>query len=599
MKKILQLLSDYINNLKTKNKLLVIYFITGIIPILVLGSISIYSSNTKMLRFEKSQLFAENNRARNIIYNLTYLSSNISNVICSDSDLISLITDYYVSDNEVYRAYRSYSFLDTFKDNYTEIANITLYVNNPTMISSGKFQRITPEIEKNAWYQDARSSSGEVIWEYTSSGNSYTSIQMVRYISTPNDDNDAVLVIGINNNYLRSMFEGNRFKTLISLNNQKIVYSGFVPEIGTPFPFKPLDNHWKGEMYTTSYKDSKVLAYNSSLNALYSNDQFQIITISNNLKEIQNTIFVFVFILLIAILLPLLLIYHFTNLYSRRVNTVREEMHKVAQGNFNITQSLSGTDELGELFNDMNSTILSIQALNEEIFKEKLMKKELENQQQRIQFELFSSQINPHFLFNTLESIRMQAAINGQEELTLIIMELGKLLRFSLEHKNKLVPLSHELEYLQAYFEIQHFRFQDKINYDIHISPRIALDKIYVLPLILQPIVENAFTHGFSTKKVGGLIDITVLTRNKNLYITINDNGVGMSAEKLTELTASLNSDVLAPSNRIGIHNVHNRIRLFYGEQYGLRIYSKLSAGTTVTIKLPLREDFSDESIIY
>ncbi len=599
MKKLLQQLTDFINNLKTKNKLLSIYLITGIIPIIIIGSISIGSTNSKMLQFEKSQLSAENNRARNIIYNTTYLFSNISNIICSDSVLLSLITTDYMSENDVYKAYRNYTLLDTFKTNYTEISNITLYINNPTMISSGKFQLITPDIKKTAWYKAALSSSGEVIWEYSSSSNSYTSVQLVRYISNPYDDNYAVLVIGISNNYLRSLFEGNRFQTIISLNNQEIVYSGNAQEIGTPYPFKPSNNLQKGEVYSTTYKDTKVLAYASSTKARYSNDKFQIITISNNLHEIRNAILLFVFILMISIVFPLILIYYFTNLYSRRVNTVREEMHKIAQGNFNITHSLSGTDELGELFKDMNSTILSIQALNEEIFNEKLMKKELENQQQKIQFELFSSQINPHFLFNTLESIRMQAAINGQEELTFIIMELGKLLRFSLEHKNKLVPLAHELEYLRAYFEIQHFRFQDKINYDIHISPKLDISKTYVLPLILQPIVENAFTHGFSTKKVGGLIDITILTRDKNLIITIHDNGVGMTIENLTKLNDSLNNDVLSPSNSIGIRNVYNRIRLFYGEPYGLYITSELSVGTTVTIKLPIREDYSDESIIY
>jgi two-component system sensor histidine kinase YesM len=489
--------------------------------------------------------------------------------------------------------------MDTFKSNYTEISNITLYVNNPSLISSGKFQHITPEIEETSWYQAAINSSGEVIWVYSTSENSYTNIQLVRYISTPFSNNDAVLVIGISNNYLRSMFANIRLHTIISLNNSEVVYSDYAHEIGTALPFKLSDDLWNGDVYSTSYNGSGVLAYDSSLNALYSNDKFQIITISENLKEVRKTILIFVFILLIAILFPLFLIIFFTDLYSRRVNTVREEMHKVAQGDLNITHSITGTDELGELFNDMNSTIAAIQALNEEIFNEKLMKKDLENQQQKIQFELLSNQINPHFLFNTLESIRMQAAINGQTELTIIIMELGKLLRFSLEHKDKLVPLSHEIEYLHAYFEIQHFRFKDRINYELHISPKLDLNKILVLPLILQPIVENAFTHGLSSKKDGGYIDINILTRENNLLITIHDNGVGMTTQKFNELNQKLNQEAYSLSNSIGICNVHNRIRLFYGVQYGISLFSELTVGTTVTIKLPFGEDNSDESIIY
>lgn len=599
MVKLIQKLFENMNNLKTKSKLLAIYFITGILPIMILGSVSIYSTNKNMLQFEKSQLSAENNRVRNIMFNLTYLTSNISHIISTDPDLLNILTTQFMSEGDVYTAYRGYSLLDTFKSNYTEISSITVYYSNLTLINNGRFKLITDDIKQSSWYKAAIQSSGEVIWTDNALMDGYNTIYMARKINIPQNSGHAVLLIGISNNYLGSMFEGNRFHSLIDLDNRKTVYSKNLTEINKPLPLKNISALPPNEVNHTMYKNQKILTYISSLNALYSNNVFHIVTISYNLSEVRQTILIFIFILFISVLLPLALIIRFSNSYSKRVNIVREEMHKVARGDLNITHSIIGTDELGELFCDMNYTIHSIQQLNEEIFQEKLSKKELENEQQKIRFELLASQINPHFLFNTLESIRMQAAIDGQEKLTEIIMELGKLLRFSLENKNELVTLSHELAYLKSYFEIQHFRFQDKINYDIHISPKLNITKIKVLPLILQPIVENAFTHGFSTKKIGGHIEVNILSRDNNLIIIIKDNGVGIAKDKLEAIMYSLTHETNNTSDAIGIRNVHNRICLFYGEQYGISFSSELSVGTTVTIKIPFREEFTDESIIY
>ena len=249
--------------------------------------------------------------------------------------------------------------------------------------------------------------------------------------------------------------------------------------------------------------------------------------------------------------------------------------------------SFEGKDELGELFLEMRATILSITNLQDKVYQKELEAKKLENAQQQIQFELLSAQINPHFLFNTLESIRMQATLEGNEELSRIILQLGKMLRFSLESKNNPIPLQQEVAYLEAYFDIQKFRFEDKIKCEIHIQPGLDTKELLVLPLLLQPMVENAFRHGFAGKKRGGEIGVNILQRDGDLIMAVIDNGKGMTAERLEEIRKSM-KEKQKQSGSIGLRNVNDRISMYYGEKYGVEISSAPGEGTTVVIRIPV-----------
>lgn len=600
--KTLSKITSNLNNMKIRKKLLVVYLLVGFIPTLFLGAFLLYTTHHNLLEQQKILVQAENKRVHNIIFDITYLCMNISKSVQSDSALDNLIARNFQTDEEVYDAYRNITTLDSFASNYTEISSIKLYVNNKTLITNDKIVVIDKDIENTSWYQQAVNSSGEVIWMYNSNmDNKYSYLYLVRMIKVPKSDNFAILVIGISNNYFSSVIESKKTSTLIVLNNKTIIFSDNAKEIGNSLFIKTLENNnWKEPAYITSYKGNDVLVYCSSMRGIYSNDTFQAVTITNALPSIRKTVFLIFCIILISLLIPLLMVVVFSNSYSRRVLIVREEMHKISQGNLNILDNFAGKDELGELFQDMKFTIESIQNLNKEIYKEKITKKNLENYQQKMQFELLVSQINPHFLFNTLESIRMHAALNGQNDLTFIIGELGRLMRYTLETKNKMVSIESELDYIKAYLEIQHFRFGDKIKYQIHISPKINTKTDKIMPLLLQPIVENAMIHGFKKKKENGMIDINVMRREQELHISVQDNGMGMSAQKLNEVFQHIHcSHEEQTENSIGIRNVQQRIKFYYGDTYGLSISSTEKIGTIVTIILPLERENNNESIIY
>ena len=215
-----------------------------------------------------------------------------------------------------------------------------------------------------------------------------------------------------------------------------------------------------------------------------------------------------------------------------------------------------------------------------------------------MQFEMLASQINPHFLYNTLETIRMKALCSGEVELAQVVKMLSKLLRRNLEVSERSVTIASEIEMMKAYLAIQKFRFGERIAYEIECET--GVEKYQILPLLLQPIIENAFIHGLERKPGVGCITCRLFTENHQLKIVVKDDGLGMEKERLEKLVASLeNSKSTEKVSRVGLRNIYERIKIYYGEAYGITIVSERDKGTKVTVTLPIVGEEEDENINY
>ena len=591
MKKFLHAITKKLNNIYLKKKLFLFYTFCAILPVTILGIFLITDTKEKMMDLTDSQITAANQANRNMLMSVTSLTTSIANIIASDESLQALIATEYSTTNDVYTAYRNFSLLEEFSNNHAEITDLRLYISNPSLVSSGKYYALTPEVESTVWYQELSGHPAETSWIYTDSFSSAANLYLLRKITLPDSRNFAVLVIGVSNNYLSSMNHNSRQVTYLTLNDNIVFYSTDKEAVGHPLMLTMLSDLTD---YTTSnylLNGNKVFGQESTLKVFSSSETFHILTISKDNRQMMQTLLIISLIILIVALIPLLVFTFFSNTYTKRLLAVREQMHRIAQGNLSIGGEFIGNDELGELFRDMKTTITGIQELHLRILTEQKEKDQLALRQQQIQFELLASQINPHFLFNTLETIRMHALLSNQTELNNIILKLGQTLRYALDAPASSTTLAKALEYLESYLEIQHFRFQDKLNYSIQIHPNLEPKNCSILPFLLQPIVENSVTHGFSTKKKGGKISISAFLRNKELIITISDNGCGILPEKLAEMNETLSAYRETVSTaHIGIHNVNNRIKLHYGETYGLSFESRPGQGTTATIKIPYKE---------
>ena len=258
-------------------------------------------------------------------------------------------------------------------------------------------------------------------------------------------------------------------------------------------------------------------------------------------------------------------------------------MQQVQNGNFDIRNDYHSKDEVGILSDNFNAMIENTNELIQTIYQKELLKQEAE-----LRFLKF--QINPHFLYNTLETINWISRIHGVPEAGKIAKALGDLMREGLRDDD-FVPIKDEIRNIENYLLIQQYRYGEKIKVTINIDPNIT--EVRTPKFILQPIIENALVHGLDSKIDGGNIRIFGGYDGEDILLTVEDDGVGMPEEVRRNL---LNENLRKANDNgkhthIGILNVHKRIRLYFGSNYGLSIHSEEGVGTVVTIRIPSSND--------
>lgn len=267
---------------------------------------------------------------------------------------------------------------------------------------------------------------------------------------------------------------------------------------------------------------------------------------------------------------------------STPIKNLGRVMKKVESGNLDERFVVHSKDEIGDLGKGFNTMIGEIKKLIQAVKHEEKLKKEAE-------ITALQLQINPHFIYNTLETINSLARKKREPEISRLIVLLGRLLRSSISSFEEKIPIKQEINYIVSYLEIQKVRMREPLNYSISIDP--ILDEYLSVKWILQPIVENAIIHGIDPLKSSGNIEIIGENRGSTILFTIKDNGVGMDSFMLQQIRHQLkfSSENLAKyKNKIGLYNVQTRIHSHYGSSFGITIDSEVNMGTTVTISIPM-----------
>jgi two-component system sensor histidine kinase YesM len=213
----------------------------------------------------------------------------------------------------------------------------------------------------------------------------------------------------------------------------------------------------------------------------------------------------------------------------------------------------------------------------------------LELAQKDIKLKMMASQINPHFLFNALESIRMKAHLNGEAEIATTVRLLGRLMRRNLEIGSGKTTVLQELDMVRSYLQIQQFRFGNRLIYEVNLEE--SATDMSIPPLIIQPLVENAVIHGLENKEEPVTVKVDITIEQRELKIKVEDDGIGMEAGQLTRLLDRIRGADEPEGSSIGLRNVHQRLTLMYGERNGLHIESALQVGTTVYFSIPREEE--------
>jgi two-component system, sensor histidine kinase YesM len=293
----------------------------------------------------------------------------------------------------------------------------------------------------------------------------------------------------------------------------------------------------------------------------------------------------------LSIIFAITLHFFISNRLTRPVQLLKNKMQLAASGYLEAKVTPEGRDEIADLGSSFNIMLAKIRSLLDRSIKEQEEKKKSE-------LRTLQAQINPHFLYNTLDSIVWMAEAGKNDQVIQLVKSLSRLFRISLSKGRDWITVEKEIEHVHSYLVIQQMRYRDILEYEIDVDPKLLTHPI--LKMTLQPIVENALYHGVKNKRGKGLIQIQAYAvDSQDMVFLIKDNGIGMSEEKLTALRKDLEQHTLPEetgnevSGGFGLHNVHQRIRLYYGERYGVQVDSAAREGTTVTIRIPIRGGYS------
>lgn len=294
-------------------------------------------------------------------------------------------------------------------------------------------------------------------------------------------------------------------------------------------------------------------------------------------RGVRNTILtISLACIFIAILVPSIFIIRF----ARRTNEIIRFTREVKEGDLTVRIQDPSEDELGQIASSFNDMLDELNLYIDRVYKAEIKQKHTE-------LAALQARINPHFLYNTLEVIRMRAISQGAQDVGEMIYSLSALFRTFVQQKS-IYLLRDELEACRLYLELFRIRYKDKFSYEIECD--LVLGGKQVLQMSLQPIIENYIVHGLRTDRTDNRIHIRALPGEKGIYVRIEDNGHGISSERLEEIRLAIAPE--APEGEsFGLRSVNERLKLLYGDEYGIELESQLNEGTIVNIWLPDLED--------
>ena len=560
-------------------KLFFSYFLIICLILVIFSSASSYyssKSETKQALYTAKNMLLQTTEF--LGYKVTSIK-NIINVISADETIQTLIAS---SDEFNRESQNNWIILSTTAKSIMYNANTSKDIHNIRLFAldgsisfenSKEFGQLTEE-EKERWYE--RSSEKENIsslWLPASFFSSSDKLGAITYVKKIPDSKNLNQYLGT----LTATINNSAFKDVIAqaattLGTSVLLYNSYGEK---------LMYHGKEDFFTAADSELQQIKFNGKnhfigIQPISGCDwTLAILTPSSDIlratRRYQQQTIILV-ILLIVLLIPVL--YRTSKQLSSRIYVLKEYISRAVSSNFEIEPLCNGTDEIGVLTDSFNDMVRQISGLLKEQYKLGYEIKDLE-------FQVLQSQINPHFLYNTLDMIYWLGIDNEAPDVAEAAKELGRFYMLSLGHGETIVSLKNELDHVAAYVNVQNMRFEDHFKLTIDVPEELYDYKI--IKIILQPLVENAILHGIREKSSeSGEITIRAGLEDGVITISIEDDGIGIPEEKLgTLLTRG------EKNSGYGVWNIHERIQLSYGTQYGLRYTSRPYIGTTVFITFP------------
>lgn len=580
-------LLELINNKRIRTKMIYVYIFCVMAPVIVTNFV-IISNIIRVANKEQKENI--NNMAETIA---NTIESAIDSVVYVSVDLYTSksITNFldrqYESPEQYIKEYR------TVFDNYVFyasskhlISSLTFYSDNETMINGGRYYRMN-EIRNTDWYQEFVASNQEV-FVHTYFNDVFYESQRKRLVSVIRKLNylgsrtkEKIVKLDLNYDQVNASVKGASYNADVYVcYEQRVIFSNddtvtkertefykmeYIPKSGVQVHKTVTIYGGTWEIYVTGYK-------------------------TNYYAQIRQNFGLIVTLFLADALIPAFVISVFSDSITKRVLLLGTYLNQVKDESFHQIPNCESKDEIGELLENYNLMAMRMEELIESEFKSKLKQQELHLARQQAELLALYSQINPHFMFNVLESIRMRSVLKEETETSMMIASLAKLMRRTASWTEDYITLRQELTFAEEYLKLQQYRFGEEFRYKFSIQEECFERKIPSLSLVT--FVENACVHGLNRAGHGGSIFIYAYLEEEAFCMEVEDTGVGMEEEQAKCMEQMLNQatiDDLQKSESLGMINTMIRLKKYCSEDTKISIESEIEGGTCITITIPRR----------
>ncbi|MCR5803688.1 MAG: histidine kinase [Clostridia bacterium] len=578
--------SSILNSMNLNTKFMVIYVVCIIFPLILTDGFilrALYNeetSNARHVREAEAQAVYDS-----VIYSAWNYDFAFASAIDRNKGINRFLDKSYASPYDFYSAYRE-NVSDSFFESFSGLRSdrVVIFADNPTILNGGKFRPLS-SAQNEEWYKRFIAlDTDEATLVFYDRTERFLDQKKFMYIKRMTENKSSIeKIITITNNYSSMMNSLDGIPTS-SGDAIYVVTNKYIP----------ISNQGDNIIYT-DIKERIERGRNMTVKECKLNStEFKIYVFSDEVMVLSvirnNSRFLFPLILL-TLILPLLVMKLIENSILRRINQLQDAFVGNRSQTFRTIEDIDGNDEIASLMINYNNMVRLNNELTNTIYKEKL--KDQQNHIARKNAELLAlqSQINPHFLFNALESIRMHSILKGEDETAEMVEKLAVMERQNVDWQHDSVTVGEETEFIKAYLQLQSYRFGDRLTFDIDIAEGC---EDYLIPkLTLVTFVENACVHGIESKSSQGWIFVRVYRDKDNeyLYIEVEDTGDGMSEAEVQKLAKRMNSvtiDTIKKVRHVGILNACLRMKMMFDDKAKFYVDSEQGVGMAVVIKIPI-----------
>ena len=567
-KKIIGLIRDA----SLKKKLIYIYIGGIVLPVIVLSLVYCLLAVNTTKASMKQELEYDIAEIGSNIEECIEKSCGIINSIYYDTALMKTLKmkqgDFY----DYLSAAKQIDLISRYNIQYDFIEKITIYSYNNNLYKSGSLELVDNIKNKSDWYDAYISENKDFsIISYRDSNTNKNMLSLVRRLNYIAGGQD-ILKFDISCSYIAKQLEYNKFNCslwLVDKNDKSVAVSGISNQQDLPD--------------TTAYCIEKPISFADSYSVFC----------NYHMKAISQNLLLFFYVVIIILILVLCIFLLLMKPIILRLDTLTKSIEGIQHERFTkISEQGLANDELGKLIRCYNRAIDRIDILINKVYSENLKRIEIENEKSRAKFMLLMGQLNPHFMFNILEIMRMNMVKKGDREASQLIYEMSMILRNIISWGSDLVDLKSEMEVVNAYLNLSKYSFENDIDINIDISEKAL--KCTIPKMTVQIFAENAIRHGLENVLYKRKMEIKADVIDDSLIICVSDNGVGMSSELVNAINEKkIENDSV--NFGIGISNVIERLRIYYGDNASLTVQSSPGERTAFTLNIPISTNKENE----